>query len=547
MKKSFKSLFPNISTIAVLLALIIISIFQYNWVVSSAATDISELYRSLTVTITNKIVLELSDKPLFNKIVSFVKYTRSDNEILSELKLLSESFYDSNDKYFELEIFQVDLNSHNIYKFEGDNWAKETISMPIIDHVLKSVNSDQSHIFLNDIIWQALPIKGSTNRLVLLKIDTFAYYKEKIIENSKQILNNYELVIYDSLPSNGSYIDGQGYKYSPFSRKQWFSVVPIPIIVFPGIEMREPNVNPMDRNIPRPPRDNDKLIRDAIFIDILDNGIPLVTKKENYLTMQWILNLLLLIGIGTGYFIIYLQVVRLRDLRSREKEFTATITHELRTPLTVIQSAADNIEGGFLSNSRVKEYGKLITDQSLRLGSMIEGILLFSRLEGRAEKPPILSRVFYQDIKITLETFAKSLMDTSNNVITINFDELPISSITDKDTIELILTNLISNSNKHAYDISERGNINVYGSINSDNELKFIVEDQGFGIEKSEKKLLFDPFFRGKRSHKKQVKGSGLGLFLSNKKANLLGGKLEYIRKNSSGAAFGLIIPYIKG
>lgn len=546
MKNSVKALFPKISTIAVLLALITISIFQYNWVVSSAATDISELYRSLTSTIANKMISEFDEKPLFRDEMEFMNYTRSDNEILQELVNQNEEFTKSNENKFSLDIYNIDLISLEYKHLENDEWILNTSIPDDIAKVVRSFNVDPSYIYENGMIYQILPIKNRSNQFVILKINTFGYYEDKIYEYTNNILTKYEVVIYDRIPKDGSFIDGQGYTYSPFIRKNWFSQIPLPISIFPSLDIREPNIDLPRRSNQRPPRELERNFPGSIVIDLLEDGIPLVTKKENYLTIQWLLNLLLLIGIGIGYFLIYFQIISLKKLRLREKEFIATITHELRTPLTVIQSAADNIERGFLSEERVKQYGHLITGQSTRLSSMIEGILLFSRLEGRAEQPPVLNRIFYNDIKISLEVFAQSLMDTGANKITVDFNELPISSISDKETIELILTNFISNSNKHAYNETEPGNIRIIGSILSKDMLIFKVEDDGVGIEKSERKYLFEPFYRGKRSHKQQIKGSGLGLFLSNKKANLIGGKLEIDSHLDKGSVFKLIIPYQK-
>ncbi len=73
------------------------------------------------------------------------------------------------------------------------------------------------------------------------------------------------------------------------------------------------------------------------------------------------------------------------------------------------------------------------------------------------------------------------------------------------------------------------------------------------GIEKNEKKHIFEPFFRGGKSFKNQIKGSGLGLYLSLRKARLLGGYLKvkspYERADGrirKGSRFTLKVPYIE-
>lgn len=549
MKRTIKSFLPSVSTIGVLLALITISIFQYHWVVSSAATDISELYKGLTTTINDKVIMELSDKPLFKEPMLFNMYSRSDEQILSELQYSQYQFYSSFEDKLSLSIFHVDLSTLEFNQFIGGSWVLEEQEPKEAVKLVRMFDREMPYIYENGIIWQLLSIKDRRDEIIILRIETNGYFIEKFKEYAETILSNYQVDIYEKLPKNGQLIDSEGYKYSPFSRKRWFSKAQLHIVLFPGMALNPPSgglPRPPDGGLGRPPQDRDKFSPNTLYLDILDDGIPLVNRKENYLTIQWFLNILLLFGIGIGYLFIHLQVKKLQKLRHREKEFIATITHELRTPLTVIQSAADNIESGFLSEERLKQYGKLITDQSNRLGSMIEGILLFSRLEGKAEQPPIITSLVYDDLKISIEAFADSLMATSGNNISINFDGLPVSSITDRETIELILTNLISNSNKHGYDKNLKGDIRVIGSIQTEDSLIFTVEDDGMGIEKTDKKFIFEPFYRGERSHRKQVKGSGLGLFLSYKKAVLLGGKLIVDSHVELGSVFKLIVPYIK-
>ena len=75
------------------------------------------------------------------------------------------------------------------------------------------------------------------------------------------------------------------------------------------------------------------------------------------------------------------QLQKTANLRKKEKAFVASVTHELRTPLTVIRSAADNLARGIVPAEKLKIYSDLIIDNSSRLGTMIEEILLYSGFE----------------------------------------------------------------------------------------------------------------------------------------------------------------------
>jgi signal transduction histidine kinase len=169
-----------------------------------------------------------------------------------------------------------------------------------------------------------------------------------------------------------------------------------------------------------------------------------------------------------------------------------------------------------------------------------------------SKQPPLIEEVLFQSIEEELKLFTKTIEKENGNTIIFNFQSLPDRAKTDRETIELILTNLISNSAKHAYKSGILGEIRVKAHIQFPNWLVFIVEDDGFGIEKSEIKHIFEPFYRGNKSFQDQIKGSGLGLYLSFRKAILLGGTLkvespyervdEKIRK---GSRFTLKIPYV--
>ncbi len=557
MKHSLRKILPGISTYAVLIALIIIAMFQYRWVISSAETDISELYRSLTYSLETGMMQQLENYPLLENRPLFMDVYLNDDEMITEIekvKINIQKLY--GDKVvISTDYLSIDRsNNLIIYEYVNQEWQRsstESEELSGIDKfVLRPGFNDAVVIDDNQKdgeVWLFLPLVAKNRTFITFRLDIKKLYLEKVTEFSNTILNNFEVKVYTELPENINIIHQQEYKYSPLktiksillqNRETWFSAIPYHFSIFYKDPIgKKPNLR-------RPPTETKNDHPPMIYVDILDDGVSLIIKKENNLTLQWLLILLLIIGIGIAYVLILSQISKLKQLRLKEKEFIATITHELRTPLTVIQAASDNIKSGILKKDRVIQYGQLITDQSVRLASMIEGILLFSRLEGKAEKPPYLEEVTFSEIKQSLEIFSRSLMDKSTNMIDIKWNDLPEKAITHRETIELILTNLISNCNKHAFKDGEVGKIIVEGKISSGNSLKFKVSDNGVGIDSSEKKDIFDPFFRGKRSLKYQIKGTGLGLYLSERKANLIGGILKVDNNIDRGTVFTLQIPF---
>lgn len=552
-KVNLRKILPGVSTIAVLIALIVIAFFQYRWVVSSAETDIPELYKSLVFSIDSGLLHQSESQPLIKKNSKLLIDLNDDDQLKAVVKLKSEliEIYGSDSI---ISISKLIMDKNTIYsELYNNEWEYDLPTPHNLSREVRSVNRPDIHevTIIEDRlssgeIWILFPINKKSRAFIIYKINLKIYYSRRVEKISNNILSNYEVKVYDKLPENIKIINEEEYTYSPLStiksillnnRQRWVSSIPFHLMTFPiGPENNKPEQR-------RPPSNLRNIHPSMTYIDILDDGKSLIITKENYLTLQWLLILLLIIGIGIAYILILSQISKLKQLRLKEKEFIATISHELRTPLTVIQAASDNIKSGILKKDRMIQYGQLITDQSIRLSSMIEGILLFSRLEGKAEKPPQLEEVALCDIKQSLEIFSRSLMDRSKNIIDIEFDSLPLKTITHRETIELILTNLISNSNKHAYKDDVSGRISVVGKISSGNSLIFKVSDNGAGIDSSEKKDIFDPFFRGKRSLKYQIKGTGLGLYLSKRKANLIGGTLKVDNNVDKGVVFTLKIP----
>jgi len=560
-RKIMSNLFSRVSTAAVLLALITLSVFQYQWVKSSAEKDLIELYKNISFRIYSAISEEFSYYPLFSNRYDDFKNLNSESELRSKLTDLFaiSNNYDENQYINSISYIRVGEDSRNYFSYSSEGW-RELSEFPIDSEFDKPGPSLIPDSADTTKVWIFLPLRTMIKDLriqIVIHFDLFSFYKNNIEQKITTLSDVYELKWhYKSSDEIMEPLKEYNYIYSPFKvlKNKFLSIdspkyieVPLHVIMFNVDDGRARLYYETVK---------DRHIKQGLnaYVSVYDDGIPLIQSKEYNLTLQWILSLLLLLGIGIAYLIILYQINRLKQLRLREKEFVATVTHELRTPLTVIHSAADNIKSGIVTPERIEQYGHLITDQSARLSSMIEGILLFSRLEGKVEQSPITKNVYFNEIEKDLQVFSQTLEKDFNKRISIDFGSLAASAVTDRDTIELILTNLISNSAKHAYNLKTEGEIRVKGHVQLPHTLIFTVEDDGAGIEKSEKKHIFEPFFRGDHSFKNQIKGSGLGLYLSFRKAKLLGGSLyvksPYERADGrirKGSRFTLTLPYHAG
>jgi len=552
--------FSRLSTISVLVSIITLIIFQYHWVISSAEKDLSELYRNYTFRIFSAVSDNFSMLSTQEEKFDSFKEIKNEKELQEALvsKFNNLNSIDNNQCFKSISYIKNSRTDKSYIFYSSNSWKyHKSVPDELVNEIKgPSLIPDASD---KDSVWIIFPgIKINNNRITIIyNFNILSFYRNKVEKSVSIINDNYNLKWYYNQTVENAVIWKDNYSYSPFRvlKNKIFSIdspslieVPIHILMFNNKEKRTEKLlfeHRKDYSINNP--------FPSVYVDILYNGKTLRQSKEYMLTIQWLMSLLLLIGIAAAYFVILYQINKLKKLRIKEKEFVASVTHELRTPLTVIHSAADNIKSGIILPEKLEQYGNMISRQSDRLSSMIEGILLFSRLEGKAEKPPQLKALKISDISKNLKMYTQSIMDESGNTLEINFGSLPNKLISDRETIELILTNLITNSCKHAYQKNEAGLIRVRGHVQLPHSIIFTVEDDGCGIKKSEIKHIFEPFFRGDNSLNEQITGSGLGLFLSKKKANLLGASLKvkspYERSDErirEGSSFILKIPYYK-
>lgn len=551
-----RNLSLKLTTLGVIAAIVTLSVFQYRWAVSSGEKSIKELVQSYNIRIYAVLTQELSQIELFDHRPT--ENSHSSIETLQQDNLqMVEQFIDTyGDGYIKGISYYSDKEDNGYFIYDGNQWIVNQVNQPDIADISKSIDFLEmrdlriSRDPQNESLINIMRFYPQEEVIFHYKLNFHRFMEEELIPVMSQSFGELSLSWQNQPPEMGIDADDRHYKFSPVKSllslitgndREYFISIPysrVPLMRF-------------TREMPFKFFNNSK--EDLLYITITTpQGESVISDRENGIAIQWLTGLFLLFGIGIAYGLILYQKTRLSRLRTREKEFVATVTHELRTPLTVIHSAADNIQSGILTQERLLQYGDLIKDQSIRLSSMIEGILLFSRIEGKAEQPPPQNPLAIQDLVENLEIFIQSLNDSTKN-IKIDFASLPDQIVSDRETIELVLTNLINNCIRHGYGKNEEGQIRVSGHIKLPNSLVFSVEDDGFGVPHKEKKQIFEPFFRGSRSLSEQVKGSGLGLYLIKRKLKLMGGSITiespYLRpdgKMRNGSRFVVNIPQVE-
>jgi signal transduction histidine kinase/CheY-like chemotaxis protein len=208
-------------------------------------------------------------------------------------------------------------------------------------------------------------------------------------------------------------------------------------------------------------------------------------------------------------------------------QFLANMSHEIRTPMNSILGFSELLAAKEHSPES-QDYVARIRGNGAHLLHLIDDILDLSKFE--AGRIPIHKSSF--SLKSLIENVISSFQpalkakDLELKFIYQAEDSLRIS--TDNHRVSQILTNLLSNSIK----FSEAGTLRLKvtcAPINDTTQLRLCVdlEDAGIGISKENQKTLFQPFSQGDSSIARKFGGSGLGLVLSKRISEALGGKLE--------------------
>ncbi len=225
--------------------------------------------------------------------------------------------------------------------------------------------------------------------------------------------------------------------------------------------------------------------------------------------------LLLLIVVVIGWlFRLSRQSARLAE---SHMNFVAGVSHELRTPLTVIRTAAFNLRGRMAARpDQVERYGKLIQDETEKLGALVEQVLQFASGEAgriiREKEPVEIGDLIDESLQSNLETIGARGIQLEKRIDT----DLPLV-LADRLAMKHALQNLIENAIKYGVQSSGPQWLGLFASAITTSKgpaVEIRIADRGPGIPPDEQPHIFEAFFRGHRAVADQVHGTGLGLNL---------------------------------
>jgi signal transduction histidine kinase len=221
-----------------------------------------------------------------------------------------------------------------------------------------------------------------------------------------------------------------------------------------------------------------------------------------------------------------------------KSDFMAVMSHELRTPLTALtgygELLAEEVAGPLSSVQQdVVERMQSVTSH---LAVLIDEILSYSSLDsGRESVTAVnvaLSEVMRESVAV-VEPLAQQ------KGITLEFaSDADLRVTTDPDKLRKILVHLLGNAIK----FTERGLVR-FTAASDGRWVRVRVEDTGIGIADESRGRLFQPFSQLDGGLRRKHRGAGLGLFVSQRLAELLGGSIDFSSTVGEGSSFTVSIP----
>jgi signal transduction histidine kinase len=228
---------------------------------------------------------------------------------------------------------------------------------------------------------------------------------------------------------------------------------------------------------------------------------------------------------------------KLRELDEMKSDFVAITSHELRTPLAAVRGFVNTLRRRMddLSPEETQEFLGIIDRQTDRLIRLVEDLLVVSKIEAGKLifEPEAIEPVAF------CERVVQGLGDEGARVTLRVQDGLPERIVVDPHRIGQILTNLLQNALK----FSPSGSPIVLSALAMNGRLELAVTDQGAGIPEEEVGRIFDRFHQADAASTRSTEGAGLGLYITKKLVEAMGGTIEVESRQGEGSTFTVGLP----
>ncbi|EZH66752.1 hypothetical protein DH09_02075 [Bacillaceae bacterium JMAK1] len=239
-----------------------------------------------------------------------------------------------------------------------------------------------------------------------------------------------------------------------------------------------------------------------------------------------------------GVVIVLHDITNLKRLEQARKDFVANVSHELKTPVTSVKGFAETLLDGSHEEEAIRlQFLHIIEKESSRLQELIEDLLELSRIEHHSFQLNVMPLELSEVTKEVVHLLEEKANDKE---ITIHVSSKG-STMMDGDIarIKQVLINLITN----AIVYTQQGGKVCVETIEKEEEVAIVVQDNGIGIDEESLPRIFERFYRVDRARSRNSGGTGLGLAIVKHLVEAQHGRIDVDSTVGKGTAFTITLP----
>lgn len=242
-----------------------------------------------------------------------------------------------------------------------------------------------------------------------------------------------------------------------------------------------------------------------------------------------------------GVMVVIQDITEHVKLDNMRKEFVADVSHELKTPITSIKGYSETLLDGDCDKETEKHFLHVIDDNADRMERLVQDLLTLSKYDNNRATNKPTEFDLGELAKLCKEKFDIEIKRKNQDVNCFVTADVP-NVYADKDGIERVILNILSNSIKYTPD---GGKIDIYvGYVHNDAYVK--IKDTGIGIPKNDLDRIFERFYRVDKARSRQLGGTGLGLSIAKEIIEKNNGSINIKSKVNEGTEVVIQIPVKK-
>ena len=243
-----------------------------------------------------------------------------------------------------------------------------------------------------------------------------------------------------------------------------------------------------------------------------------------------------------GIVFVLQDITEAQRLETMRREFVANVSHELKTPITSIKSYTETILDGRVDDEEMQRvFLEVVNTEADRMSRLVSDLLELSNFDSNSIKLKKGAFVI-EDIINNCILKLKVTADQKKQKITTHFSAPQITAYIDKDKIEQVFLNILSNAIKYS---SEAGVIDIDLRHGETEEVfDIVITDSGIGIPEEDLDRIFERFYRVDKARTRAHGGTGLGLSIAKEIVETHQGTIMIESENNVGTKVTITLPY---